>query len=117
MITLYGIKNCGTMQRALRFLDERGIAYQFHDYKVSGIDRASLELWLKHFPADKLINTKGTTYRELSDTEKAAVKRKPSAVKLMLQYNSVIKRPVWDMGDGTFRLGFNEEEFAALFGG
>ncbi len=102
------------MQKALVWLDEHGVEYYFHDYKKEGIDRSTLETWLTHFAADKLINTKGTTFRGLTETEKAGIGRKPSAIKLMLAYNSVIKRPVWDLGDGRFFLGWDEKLMAEV---
>ena len=43
--TIYGIKNCDTMKKARAWLDEHGVAYDFHDYKTAGIDRARLEGW------------------------------------------------------------------------
>jgi arsenate reductase len=114
MITIYGIKNCDTMQKALKWLASKELVYSFHDYKETGIDKATIEQWLQHFPADKLINTKSTTYRGFSDAEKASINNKSKAIALMMKYTSVIKRPVWDFGNGTFFLGWNESEVAAL---
>jgi Spx/MgsR family transcriptional regulator len=114
MLTIYGIKNCDTMQKAFKWLDAKKMKYAFHDYKESGIDKGTLEVWLKHFPADKLINTKSTTYRSLTEEEKASITNKQKAIALMMKYTSVIKRPVWDMGNGRFFLGWNEKELAEL---
>ena len=114
MIKIYGIKNCDTMQKAMKWLDAKKIKYEFHNYKESGIDKATLQVWLKHFPTDKLINTKGTTYRALSDEDKASIGSKAKATSLMLNNTSLIKRPVWDFGNGTFFLGWDEKEVAAL---
>jgi len=114
MINIYGIKNCDTMQKALKWLDAKKLNYIFHDYKVSGIDKTTLELWLEHFPIDKLVNTKSTTYRELADNEKEAINNKSKAIRLMMTHTSVIKRPVWDFGNGKFFLGWNENELSNL---
>jgi len=114
MITIYGIKNCDTMQKAIKWLDAKKIKYTFHNYKELGIDKSSLELWLNHFPTDKLINTKGTTYRALTDDEKASISNKSKAIALMIKNTSLIKRPVWDFGNGTFFLGWDEEEVSKL---
>ena len=97
------------MQKVFTWLDEHKIPYQFHDYKASGIDKATLELWLKHLPKDKLINTKGTTFRGFTEAEKDSISRKSGAIKIMLTHNSVIKRPVWDLGNGTYLVGWDEE--------
>ena len=102
------------MQKAFKWLDARKIAYVFHDYKVEGIDKATLKLWLKHFPADKLANTKSTTYRALTDDQKAGISVKAKAIELMMEHTSLIKRPVWDLGEGRFFLGWDEEVLAKL---
>ncbi len=114
MITIYGIKNCDTMQKALKWLTANNLTFTFHDYKVSGIDKSTIAEWLKHFPADKVINTKGTTYKGLSDTEKADVTNKSKAINLMIKNTSLIKRPVWDLGNGSFFLGWDEKELSSI---
>ena len=102
------------MQKAFKWLDAKKIKYQFHNYKESGIDKATLELWLKHFPSDKLINTKGTTYRALTDNEKSSITNKSKAIALIMKNTSLIKRPVWDFGNGTLFLGWDEKELSKL---
>lgn len=102
------------MQKAFKWLDANKIKYTFHDYKESGIDKATLELWLKHFPTDKLVNTKSTTYRSFTDIEKASIASKAKAIALMMNNTSVIKRPVWDLGNGRFFLGWDEKELSKL---
>jgi arsenate reductase len=114
MITIYGIKNCDTMQKAMKWLDKHKIEFRFHNYKEEGIDKATLDLWLKHLPLDKLINRQSATYRALTDSEKADTISKPKAIKLMMKYYTLIKRPVWDLGDGSFFLGWDEEELSRL---
>ena len=114
MIRIYGIKNCDTMQKALKWLDAKKLKYHFHNYKEDGIDKSTLEVWLKHFPVDKLINLKSSTYRLLSDIEKASITDKKKAIDLMMKNTSIIKRPVWDLGGGKFYLGWNEEELKNL---
>ena len=102
------------MQKALRWLDAEKVKYEFHNYKESGIDKATLQVWLQHFATDKLINTKGTTYRALTDEEKASITNKSKAIALMIKSPSLIKRPVWDFGNGNFFLGWDEKEVAKL---
>jgi arsenate reductase len=116
MITIYGIKNCDTVQKAIKWLITNKVEYHFHDYKELGIDKATLEKW-QHFPLDKLVNLRSTTYKELTDAEKADVTNKTKAIKLMIKYNSIIKRPVWDMGDGSFYLGWNVAELSKIIMG
>ncbi|MBS1683688.1 MAG: Spx/MgsR family RNA polymerase-binding regulatory protein [Bacteroidetes bacterium] len=114
MIKIYGIKNCDTMQKAFKWLAAKKIPYEFHNYKESGIDKATLQIWLEHFPTDKLINTKGTTYRALTDVEKASISSKVKATTLMIRNPSLIKRPVWDLGQGKLFLGWDEKALSAL---
>ncbi|MBS1625224.1 MAG: Spx/MgsR family RNA polymerase-binding regulatory protein [Bacteroidetes bacterium] len=114
MIKIYGIKKCDTMQKAFKWLAAKEIPYEFHNYKESGIDKATLQVWLEHFPTDKLINTKGTTYRALTDEEKASISSKVKATTLMIRNPSLIKRPVWDLGQGKLFLGWDEKALSAL---
>jgi arsenate reductase len=105
------------MQKAMKWLQARRIPFIFHDYKESGIDKATLELWLKHLPTDKLVNLKSTTYRELGEAEKKDITTRAKAITVMMKHHSIIKRPVWDFGNGTFFLGWNEEEITKLVKG
>jgi arsenate reductase len=114
MMKIYGINNCDTVQKALKWLDAKGLQFEFHDYKQTGIDKSTLELWLKYFPLDKLVNTKSATYRALSNTEKASISNKTKAIQLMIKNTSIIKRPVWDFDNGKFFLGWDEDEITKL---
>ena len=69
-ITLYGIKACDTMKKARTWLDEHGVAYDFHDYKAVGIDRARLERWIGEVGWETVLNRAGTTFRKLPEADK-----------------------------------------------
>ena len=112
MITLYGIKNCDTMKKARVWLDAEGVAHAFHDYKASGIDRASLERWVNEHGWETVLNRAGTTFRALPDADKTGLDA-AKAVDLMLAQPSMIKRPVLDLGDRTL-VGFKPEKYAAV---
>jgi arsenate reductase len=114
-ITIYGIKNCDTMKKACAWLDQHGVAYEFHDYKSAGIERERLEEWCKKFGWEALINRAGTTFRKLSDKDKTALDAK-KAVALMLAQPSMIKRPVLDLGGGKFLIGFKPESYVKAIG-
>jgi arsenate reductase len=109
-ITIYGIKNCDTMKRARSWLDGKGVAYAFHDYKAEGIDKASLERWAKEVGWETLLNRAGTTFRKLPERERESLTEK-KAIALMLEQPSMIKRPVLDVG-GTLVVGFKPEVYA-----
>ncbi len=104
------------MQKAIKWLDALKISYHFHNYKESGIDEATLKIWLSHFPTNLLINTKGTTYKALSDADKASIADPSCTIALMMANTSLIKRPVWDFGNGKFLLGWNETEVKKIIG-
>jgi arsenate reductase len=112
--TIYGIKACDTMKKARDWLDRRGVAYAFHDYKVSGVARADLERWAAQVGWEVLLNRSGTTFRKLPDADKADLDQ-AKAIALMLAQPSMIKRPVLDV-DGALTVGFRPEAYAARFG-
>ncbi|HNB27874.1 MAG TPA: ArsC family reductase [Alphaproteobacteria bacterium] len=111
--TIYGIKNCDTMKKARAWLDARGIAYDFHDYKVAGVDRATLQGWAKQVGWEILLNRAGTTFRNLPEADKANL-TEAKAVALMLAQPAMIKRPVLHRG-GKLLVGFKPELYAAAF--
>jgi Spx/MgsR family transcriptional regulator len=104
-ITIYGIKNCSTMKKAFDWLEGRHIAHHFHDYKREGIDTATLQRWCTALGWEVLVNTRGTTWRNLSPAEQA-IARDADAIALMQRYPSLIKRPVLER-DALLLVGFS----------
>ncbi len=113
-ITVYGIPNCSTVKKARTFLEERGVAYTFHDYKKQGVPEARLDAWIKAVGWEKLVNRQGTTWRKFDDATKAAVIDAASAKALMLANASVIKRPVVESGKSVVCVGFDEAALGGL---
>ena len=113
-ITLYGIKACDTMKKARTWLDEHGVAYDFHDYKALGIDRARLERWVGEVGWETVLNRSGTTFRKLPDADKNGLDAE-KAIGLMIAQPSMIKRPVLDLGDRLL-VGFKPDLYQAAFG-
>ena len=109
MITLYGIKNCDTVKKARAWLDARGIAHDFHDYKKAGIDEVRLRGWARELGWETLLNRAGTTFRKLPDADKADLDE-DKAVALMLAQPPMIKRPVLDLGDRRL-VGFKADDW------
>jgi arsenate reductase len=107
-ITIYGIKNCDTMKKARAWLDKKGVAYHFHDYKSAGIERDRLERWSKQAGWETLLNRSGLTFKKLPDSDKESLTEK-KAIGLMLDKPSMIKRPVLDLGGGKILVGFKPE--------
>ena len=111
---LYGIPNCDTVKKARVWLDQHGVAFDFHDYKKAGIDRAHLQAWVSEHGWETILNRAGTTFRALPEANKANLDA-GMAIGLMLAQPSMIKRPVLDLGDRTL-VGFKPDIYAAAFG-
>lgn len=107
---MYGIPNCDTVKKARTWLADRGVEVHFHDFKKAGVP-ANLEAWVESLGWETLVNRKGTTWRRLDESAKAAVVDGASALALMRAQASVIKRPVVDWGDGHCTVGFSAAEF------
>ncbi len=114
MTRIYGIKNCDTMKRAFAWLKDRQVEYEFHDYKKDGIDTESLSKWSAQVGWEKLLNTRGTTWRKLTEEQRANMSEK-KAQQLMRQQPSLIKRPVLVHGRNIL-VGFDETAYQELFG-
>jgi Spx/MgsR family transcriptional regulator len=112
MIHIYGIKSCGSVQKALRFLDTHGIVYTFIDFKISPVSREKIEIWAKQSPLNVLLNTKGTTYRTLG--LKSLDLDDNGKIDWMSTHNLLIKRPVIEYND-TLIVGFDESYYEGIF--
>ncbi len=113
MTTIYGIKNCDTMKKARAWLDAHKVAYAFHDYKASGVDKATLEGWARKVGWETLLNRAGATFRKLPDADKEGLSER-KALALMLAQPSMIKRPVLDK-NGKLTVGFQPEVYQRAF--
>jgi len=112
--TLYGIPNCDTVKKARTWLAENGHDFTFHDFKKQGLSRELVQGWLKDVGWETLVNRKGTTWRNLPDERKAQILDADSAIDLMLENPSVIKRPVLQ-GVGPVSVGFSGDAYAEKF--
>lgn len=115
-ITLYGIRNCDTVKKARQWLDDHQLAYTFHDFKTQGVPVDRLDHWLARAGWETMLNRKGTTWRRLEPSQQAAATHADSARQLMLEYASVIKRPVVEWGDarsGVVTVGFKADDWQA----
>ncbi len=107
---LYGIKNCDTMKKAMRWLDEHGVAYEFVDYKKAGVVAAHLPDWMARAGWETLLNTRGLMWKKLTEEERSHVDAAKAAA-LMQQYPVLVKRPVLDTGSALL-VGFTPESYA-----
>lgn len=107
---MFGIKNCDTIKKARKWLEAEGIEYEFHDYKKDGLSSDMLNSWVKDLGWEALINKRGTTWRKLPDNIKESIDQ-ASAIQIMLDNTSIIKRPLL-INDKTKKLlGFKADEY------
>ncbi|WP_379923328.1 arsenate reductase [Erythrobacter sp. R86502] len=111
-MNLYGIPNCDTVKKARAWLDRNGLAYTFHDFKKEGANPPRIKAWIAAAGLDTVLNRKGTTFRKLSDADKTLVADSHTAVVLMVQQPSIIKRPIVEHAHGIL-VGFKEDEWSA----
>jgi Spx/MgsR family transcriptional regulator len=110
MIKVYGIPNCNTVQKAIAWLKDKQLPFEFHDYKKEGITKAKLKEWSKHFGWTNILNKNGTTYKELSDEMKSAIVDEKSAVHFLEENTSGIKRPIIEY-NGEYLIRFDEQQY------
>jgi Spx/MgsR family transcriptional regulator len=105
MLTIYGIPACNTMKKTFDYLNEKGIPFAFHNYKKSGIEATQLRYFIEQLGEETVLNKQGSTYRQLSDTEKANL----DIFSYLQEKTSAIKRPILVQNDRCFA-GFKPEE-------
>lgn len=112
MIKIFGIKNCDTMKKAFKWLDENGFEYQFHDYRKQGITEDMVRGFVDELGLDVVLNKRGTTWRKLPDDQKENLDEE-AAIKLLVQNEAMIKRPIFDLGDHII-VGFSKDKISEL---
>ena len=112
-MNIYGIKNCDTMKKALKWLEANNVDVEFHDYKKAGLSPELADKFIANIDVSTLINARGTTFRQLSDEDKSAIKDRQDATvakRIMLDNPSVIKRPVLEH-NGQYLVGFKADQY------
>jgi arsenate reductase (glutaredoxin) len=112
---VYGIKNCNTVKKALVWLKDNEIAYEFHDYKLKGISGAVLSAWCHQAGWENLVNKRGTTWKQLDERVRDRVTSEKQAIVLMAEKTSVIRRPIIEKAGKILVLGFDEEVYRKKF--
>lgn len=110
-MTVYGIKNCNTVKSAIDWLSKNKVEFEFHDYKKSGITAEKLSAWSKQVGWENLVNKRGTTWRQLPEADQKKVTNEKSAIALMLEKTSVIKRPLIEEKGKVILLGFDGDMY------
>ena len=113
MVEVFGITNCDTVKKAVNWLKDHHISFVFHDFKKEGISHADLEDWINRLTLDKVLNKKSTTYRSLDPLDQKRLENKRSAIKVMQEQTSLIKRPVIVKKEVLLN-GFDETKYSSL---
>jgi Spx/MgsR family transcriptional regulator len=116
MFTIYGIKACDSMKKAFALLDEQGLSYQFFDYKKQAPSAELLQQWIEQLGVDVVLNKRGTTWRKLTDEQKAQAETTAGAITLMQEQPSMIKRPIVQ-GEGVLLCVLDIERYRQVFVG
>jgi len=112
-ITLYGIKNCDTVKKARKWLDENNIAHQFHDVRADGLNQDMLKQWIDATSWETVLNKRGTTWRKLDPATQESVSAE-NVSELLLEHPAMIKRPVLDI-NGEITIGFKPDNYGKIF--
>ncbi|MBL4830206.1 MAG: ArsC family reductase [Aliivibrio sp.] len=111
--TMLGIKNCDTIKKARKWLENENIDFSFHDYRVDGINEEMIRTFISELGLDAVINKRGTTYRQLSDEQKQSL-NDDTAIALFIASPAMIKRPLLIHNDQYF-LGFKPAQYQEIF--
>jgi arsenate reductase (glutaredoxin) len=112
---VYGIKNCTTVKSAVNWLREHRISFEFHDYKTQQISPDKLKDWCTQLGWERLVNKRGTTWRQLSEQDQRSVCDESSAIVMMLAKTSLIKRPLLERENRVLTIGFAEADYVKIF--
>ncbi len=112
-ITLYGIKNCDTVKKARKWLDENNISHRFHDVRADGLDQDMLARWIEAAGWETVLNKRGTTWRKLDPSIQENISAE-NLSELLLGHPAMVKRPVLDMS-GAITIGFKADSYAEIF--
>jgi len=110
-MTVYGIPNCNTVKKALDWLKENKIDFEFHDFKKKGITAEKLNNWCNIFGWETVLNRKGLTWKKLSKEEQDKINNQDLAIAYLIQNTSAIKRPIVEKNGQVLLIGFDESNY------
>ena len=113
MIYLYGIKNCDTVKKARKWLEQHQIEHRFHDFRADGLKPEQVQGWIDELGLETLVNKRGTTWKQLDDKTRAQLES-AQAASLIAANPTLIKRPLLDLGHQR-NVGFSEALYGDLF--
>lgn len=113
MIIMYGIKNCDTIKKAKKWLDNHQLEYSFHDYRVDGLEKQWLINACHTLGWELVLNKRGTTFRQLDNDVKDKL-TESSAIEQMILAPAMIKRPILSVDD-QLHIGFKDTQYSEIF--
>ena len=108
MIVVFGLSNCDSCRKALTWLRNQQLEYHFVDYRKNVLEESTLSNWIKDVGWENILNRRSSTWRDLSSEKKGDLTA-DSAKVLMLEFPSLIKRPIIETGERIL-IGFKEEQ-------
>jgi len=114
MTTIFGIKNCDTVKKALKWLDATSVNYVFRDFRKDGLEARDVKSWLQELGADTLVNKRSTSWKALSDEDKDNLNNEAELIRLILEAPTLIKRPLL-LHNGSAYVGFKADQYSTIF--
>ena len=108
-VKIYGIKNCDTVKKALNYLIDNDVSYEFIDFRKSPLSNKEFQAMIDSVGLELLINKRSTTYRSLTENQKNKID-----YDLVMKFPTLIKRPVLVYGDNIM-VGYSEKEYVNFF--
>ena len=108
VIKIFGLPNCDACRRSLTWIKQNDLNYEFHDIRNSELIAKSIKAWAYAIGWKSLLNRQSRTWRSLPEGQLKGI-NEVSAIRLMIDNPTLIKRPVFDLGDRIF-VGFNAEQ-------
>lgn len=115
MYILYGIPNCDTVKKARLWLENKGVTFQFHNFKKEGISKEKIKSWAELFGWDVVLNKKGTTWKKLSPDDQSKINTPSRITGFLVEQPSAIKRPILEKDGKAICIGFSEADYTSLF--
>ena len=112
MIKIFGLINCDTCRNSLKWIENNSLDYEFCDIRKKDNVLESIDRWAHTVGWENLLNRRSKTWRSLPEHEIKEIDE-ANAIRLMLENPTLIKRPVFDLGDRVF-VGFNAKQKAIL---
>ena len=113
MLTVFGIKQCDTVKKSRKWLQDNKIEHHFHDVRTDGLDAQMIQRWCNALGWESVVNKRSTTWRGLDEESKNGL-NSHNVIALLLAHPTLIKRPIVE-GDQTILLGFKPADFEATF--